>query len=507
MNTNHYLPPDAIVRDPSHFSTKRYDLIVVGGGIYGVMLALEAARRDLAALLVEKDDFGTHTSYNHLRILHGGLRYLQTLDFRRFRDSVRERSWFFRTFPNLARPLDCLLPLYGDGLRRPMVFRVALALDSLMGKDRNIGLGLRHQLKKGEVLAPRQTMELFPCVNSLGLQGAAFWHDGFVPDSPRLVIELIRWSCSYGIRALNYCQVEELITKGDQVKGVRVRDRIDYKRYAFHAPLVINCAGPWSREIAGAWDRDLPALFPERVLSWNLFFNRSPLSSCAVAVSPPRKLSHTYFILPWQGKVLIGTGQTPLSAGEHRPPRLSEVDAMINDINEAVPGLELSKKDLIRIFWGVVPAQPSGRLSRRPIIIDHGSCGRVAGFYSISGVKFTTARRVADRTLRRIFPKHRPRPYCADFGPSPLHGRRGLGLMPNQMAEWETLAKEESATSLSDLVLRRSDLMDREPFLKEGLHDLASLFPEDDGLQIQGLATTLSAGIPPEIGANINCCE
>jgi glycerol-3-phosphate dehydrogenase len=121
-----------ITRDPVGAVRGRYDLIVVGGGIYGVMILLEASRRRLNALLVERDDFGGQTSFNSLRIIHGGLRYLQTLDLHRFRESVSERQWFLRTFPDLIRPLPCLMPLHGDGLRRPPVLRAALAANDFL---------------------------------------------------------------------------------------------------------------------------------------------------------------------------------------------------------------------------------------------------------------------------------------------------------------------------------------------------------------------------------------
>ena len=108
-----------------------FDLIIVGGGVYGIMLALESARRGLKALLLERGDFGGATSRNSLRIVHGGLRYLQTFDLLRFREHVSERRWFMRHFPDLVEPLACLMPLYGKGIYRTSVFRAASALNEL----------------------------------------------------------------------------------------------------------------------------------------------------------------------------------------------------------------------------------------------------------------------------------------------------------------------------------------------------------------------------------------
>ena len=99
-----------IPRLPVESASKQYDLLVIGGGIYGIALAFEAARRDYRTLLLERDDFGGGTSWSSLRIIHGGLRYLQTLDLRRFRESLAERRWFLRHCPDLVRPLPCLRP-------------------------------------------------------------------------------------------------------------------------------------------------------------------------------------------------------------------------------------------------------------------------------------------------------------------------------------------------------------------------------------------------------------
>ena len=99
--------------------TERFDLVIIGGGIYGAMLQLYAAAAGLKSALIDRGDFGAETSFNSLRILHGGLRYIQSLDLRRSRESIREQRWFLGKFPDLVRPLPCLLPLYKRGWRRP----------------------------------------------------------------------------------------------------------------------------------------------------------------------------------------------------------------------------------------------------------------------------------------------------------------------------------------------------------------------------------------------------
>ncbi len=120
------IPLAPLSRDLEKAQHARYDVIVVGGGIQGVCLLHEASRRGLRALLVERGDFGGQTSWNSMRVLHGGFRYLQSMDLPRYIESVRARRWFLRLFPGMTEPLDCLMPLYGDGLKRPETFRAAV---------------------------------------------------------------------------------------------------------------------------------------------------------------------------------------------------------------------------------------------------------------------------------------------------------------------------------------------------------------------------------------------
>ncbi len=156
-------------------------------------LALQAARRGLATLLLERGDFGGETTWNSLRIVHGGLRYLQQLDLPRYRESVAERRWLLRHFPDLVEPLPCLLPLYapprGGRLRRRAPLRAALAADALLGRRRNEEVREDRMIPPGRLLGHAETVELFPGVDRDGLRGSALWHDAVVADSHRLVIE------------------------------------------------------------------------------------------------------------------------------------------------------------------------------------------------------------------------------------------------------------------------------------------------------------------------------
>lgn len=160
-----------IERAPRAATDPDYDLIVIGGGIHGAILALQSARRGYRALLLERSDFGGATSWNSLRIIHGGLRYLQTADLSRFRRSVTEQKWYLRHFPDLVRPLECLMPLYGTGLRRPVVLKVALLANDLLRSDRSVDAARGEALPGGSVLSRDETLAKVAAVAADGLRG------------------------------------------------------------------------------------------------------------------------------------------------------------------------------------------------------------------------------------------------------------------------------------------------------------------------------------------------
>ena len=132
-----------IVREPIRAANEDYDIVIVGGGIYGAMLLLVATAHDLKAILIERNDFGSQTSFNSLRIIHGGLRYLQSLDIPRSKAMIAERAWFLKNFPDLIFHLPCLMPIYNRGLRSKSMLRFALRLDKLLSSNARRSRGWR----------------------------------------------------------------------------------------------------------------------------------------------------------------------------------------------------------------------------------------------------------------------------------------------------------------------------------------------------------------------------
>ncbi|MGD2086085.1 MAG: FAD-dependent oxidoreductase [Candidatus Aminicenantes bacterium] len=495
-----------IARDPGKCSQEPYDLVIVGGGIYGIMLSFEAVRRNLRPLLLEKNDFINATSLNHLRTVHGGVRYLQSLDLLRFKESVAERKWFLKYLPQFVNVVPCLMPLYGKGLYRNSIFRIGLLLNDILSFNRNISIDKEQHLSRCKVINPEKTRELFPTVDQQGLTGSALWFDATVEEYQRLMMELIKLAVTSGATVLNYVHAAALFKENDCVAGVQAVDRETGKEYEFKAPIVINAAGPWCREVAAAFDRDHVSLFKKRLLVWNVLFNKEALSNHALGLSPLKGGGHNYFFHPWKNRLLVGTGEIEIAAASHdsefspgkgennqkllqgssdasrdgflekSPPgrrRQSEKETIvpaevmenfIKDINTAVPGLKLTEADIQRVYSGILPAEENGTMTKREKIFDHSKNGGPKGLFSISGIKFTTSRLVADKTLNRVFPKAKKIPHEKILEKAEIRNLYFDYDWDSPKEEDLTLLKEiienESVLHLSDLILRRTSLGD-----------------------------------------------
>jgi glycerol-3-phosphate dehydrogenase len=419
---------------PDRARNGEFDLIVVGGGVHGACLALEAARRGLRPLLLERGDFGGETTANSLRILHGGLRYLQSGNLARVRTSIRERRWFCRTFPDLVRPLSCLMPLYGRKLYRPGILRPALAINDLLSAHRNRGVPAPLHLPRGRILDPQQTVALFPGVARERLLGSALWYDAMLTSSEQLLTEIVRWTESLGGTALDHVEAVGLRTAGGRTTGVRAVEHATGASIEFHAPVVVNCAGPWAPQVAAAFGNPTPALFT-RALGFNLLLNRRPVSEAALAVEPPGG-GRMLFLVPWNGLLMAGTHHAAWPGSRDDPvPEEDQVREMLTALNAALPGFGVRSTEVVRVMAGFMPSvgPGAGTPTSRPVILDHVENGGPRGFYSAVGVKYTTARDVAERVLRRIYGRRPVQPRTERPGPDgtfPLPVRERSNIIP-----------------------------------------------------------------------------
>jgi len=382
-----------------------YDLLVVGGGIYGACAAWEGALRGLKVALIEAGDFGGATSSNSLRTLHGGLRHLQRLDLKRMRESIRERREWLRLAPHLARPLRFVLPTEGQGLRGPLVMRTALWINDLVSADRNRGVREDRRLPRGTLLGAGATRAALAGLDLRECNGAAAWHDAVCMDTERLLLAVITAAADAGAHVTNYVRATGLLAQHSRVRGVRARDELSGRELEIRAKFIINAAGPWVEDWlpAGAGRPQAPMFRASR--AFNLLTRPLPFADGIGLPVRARGVASTYFILPWNGYSLIGTRHLRCNPATRITDVMrEEVLAFLSDLNTVLGAHRLRSEDIHGVFSGLLPEEDENSkaevaLERDPQVIDHDPAG-LAGLVSIVGVKWTIAPAVAAQAVR-----------------------------------------------------------------------------------------------------------
>lgn len=390
-------------------SDQHVQIAVIGGGVYGLMIATTAAEAGMRVAILEQNRIGGATSSHWFRILHGGLRYLQSLDLKRKRESTRERRWFLQNFPSLVRPMGFVMPLYGEKARHPLAFRAALALDAALTMDRNQGLQGASKINRGRVLSTQDVIEMVPGVRTSGLLGGALWSDAVAADGHALLSALRARAEAAGCEIYEGARVTALETERGFVHAVRFMSA-DGREKKLGARFVVNAAGPWSAALAAALDRPHPELFYPS-LAFNLVLDVPPPAAVGVALSPPDRPDQTLFLYPLKQGTFAGTWHSTWDAGSEDGivPPAHEIEAFLDALNRSHPILNAKRSHIQKVHAGLLPVRTRGStdLAVRETILDHGKNGGPIGLYSVSGVKFTTARLVAEKVIDQILASQR----------------------------------------------------------------------------------------------------
>jgi glycerol-3-phosphate dehydrogenase len=409
-------------RDLDRLTGTTFDLLVVGGGIHGLAAAYDAAQRGLAVALVERDDFGSGASFNHLRTAHGGLRSLQTGDLRKFRLSIRERRTFARIAPHLVEPLAFLLPTTRALTRSRTAIGAAFLLDALLGADRNRDLPSRLHLPRGRTLSRADCVAIDPLLETQDITGGALWHDYQMPRTERLTLAFAHAAAAHERATLaNYVEAVELTRDAGRVTGARLRDRVSGETFEVRARVLINAAGagvpgllaashvgralplPLQKAINLVTTRPMPAIAQAGVASASGSATSAALSNRASTAICGSHAGGTLIRVPWRGRAVIGTWHSFIAnaaaTAEVSPQQLDEV---IADINATFPGFALDREEVTLVHRGLVPAHSdrSGavRMQSESLVLDHAAQG-APGVISIRGAKYTTARAVAETAV------------------------------------------------------------------------------------------------------------
>jgi glycerol-3-phosphate dehydrogenase len=407
-------------RDVDLLTERTFDVLVVGGGVYGLTIAYDAAQRGLAVALIESEDFGSGASFNHLRTIHGGLRYLQAFDISRARESVHERRTLARIAPHAVQPLIFALPLTRSLTKGKLAMRAGFLLDRIVSAGRNRGVPAAHRLPAGRVVSRGTAIQRFPGLRRQGLTGAAVWYDYETTEADRLTFAWAIAAAEHGAVLANHVEAIAPTRDGRRVVGVRARDRQTGRELEIGAHVTVNAAG------AGVDRLLIPLSLSASVpllKAMNLVTRREAGEE---ALGGRSSSGRHLFLIPWRGCALFGTWESERTcAPDATGVSEAEIAAFIADLNQAFPSLDLKRADVTLVHRGIVPAvaSPNGRatLQGHEQIRDHASEG-VEGLITVAGTKYTTARGVAERITDRLLAKLQHAPVLCRTAATPLPG-------------------------------------------------------------------------------------
>lgn len=422
-------------RGVDELASERFDVAIVGGGIHGAWIALRAAGAGYRVALVEKHDFGAATSANSLKILHGGLRYLQHLDFGRMRASIRARRELARYTPRLVRPLPCLMPLRVTGVRSPWVLGPALAANDLISWDRNAGLDPAVRLPRGKLVGRRACRAQLGRLAESSAAAGALWWDAVALDTGRLTLEPVLAAAAAGAVVANRVEAVGLLTQRGAVAGLAAVDRVSGRALEIRSAVVVDAAGPWAGRLSAASGLPTGFLPPAWIGALNLVLRRGLGLDSAIALTAAskaaggsallRRSAREIFVVPWRGVTMIGTDYFPAddrAAAEVGPPR-GAANAFIEAIDRIAPRAQVTAADVALVHWGLLPlADAADPLPSKSAVLASGRHETGAdGLVVVIGEKLTSAPVLAERVLRRIG-QSVPLPERASARPSTASG-------------------------------------------------------------------------------------
>ncbi len=371
--------------------TQTFDLAIVGGGINGAGVARDAASRGLKVALIEANDFASGTSSRSSKLVHGGIRYLENLEFGLVFEALRERQLLFEIAPHLVHPLRFVLPVYKGG--RVPAWQLGLGLwiyDALSMFD---APELHQHFANVEVESN------WPVLNRKNLSGVFTYYDAYMDDD-RLVIETLRSARALGAELASYVKATSAETSSDKLSGVKCKDQISGDDFVLRAKHFVSTVGPWTDDLGSllvsGWKKKLR---PSKGVHLTFSKSRFAISDAIVMAAENRIV----FAIPRHEMVILGTTDTDYGGkiGEVRAEK-EDVEYLLQVANQYFPGASLSKSDIIGCYAGVRPLVDDGSENEGKTSREHSIWTDPCGLTFVAGGKYTTYRAMAEETVDHV---------------------------------------------------------------------------------------------------------
>ncbi|MDR5693855.1 MAG: glycerol-3-phosphate dehydrogenase/oxidase [Armatimonadota bacterium] len=390
------------------------DVLVIGGGITGAGVALDAATRGLVVGLVEAHDFASGTSSRSTKLIHGGIRYIPQLHLSLVREALRERQILMHIAPYLVHPLSFLVPLYED-LQRPLGLPLPAALRPIMPAAVGLGLWMYDVLAGRDDLPPHrhvsveEARRLVPTLRPEHLRGGYMYADAQT-DDVRLTLAVLRTAVRHGAWIVNYARVAGLLEEHGRVRGARVRDELTGEVIEVPAGHVINATGVWAEEIARMTGNAPFSIHHSKGSHLIVRRDRLGLGETALVI-PETTDGRLAFVVPWGEYAIVGTTDETYRGDLSRlTVTHEEVDYLLYHVNRFME-VNLTPRDVLGVYAGLRPLISAPGKSSAALSRSHAVIPGPQGFLSIIGGKLTTYRKMAQDTvdlLLRRMGQYRP---------------------------------------------------------------------------------------------------
>ena len=384
------------------------DILIIGGGATGAGCALDAAVRGLRVACVERGDFASETSSKSTKLVHGGVRYLEkaikNLDWSQYklvREALRERATFLQIAPHLSNEFSIALPIY-SWYKVPYFWCGSKIYDFIAGNCK---------LSPSFFLTKQQTLKEFPLLNDKGLCGAMIYSDGQQNDA-RMNLALAQTATYYKAKVLNYTEVTKFLKSPEgKINGVEVQDRITNDKFNIYAKCIINATGPFSDVIKQLDDPQSAPLMCAS--SGTHIVLPAKYSSTKMGFIDPR--SHdgrVIFMLPWQGRLIVGTTDEPASVRSNPLPTQKEIDFILSQVNKNLSkGNSVGPQNVLSSWSGIRPLVSNPSVAHTAALVrSHFVEMSKSGLVSITGGKWTTYRHMAEDTVDFCIKHHQLMP-------------------------------------------------------------------------------------------------
>jgi len=371
-----------------------FDLIIIGGGATGAGIALDASLRGLAVALFEQNDFAEGTSSRSTKLVHGGVRYLEAA-VKRFdkaqyalvKEGLKERKLFLENARHLAHPIELITPLY-RWWEVPYIYAGLFLYDLIAGKA---------SLGRSRLLSRNRALRLNPAINAQGLKAAVSYYDGAFNDS-RMVIALLQTAQANGAKVYNHHQITALHKTEGRLCGVCVLDKLKETEQTYTASVIINATGPFVDTIRRLDEPNCKPMI-QASSGIHLIVDAKFLPSPKGIMIPETSDGRVLFVLPYQGKCMIGTSDNPAALTEHPKVSKEEINYLLENVNRYF-GIKIEPKDIEGSFSGLRPLLMHEETAETAMLVrEHIETFSKSGLLTIAGGKWTSYRSMAESAV------------------------------------------------------------------------------------------------------------